>query len=319
MTREREPITHNQPDSGTPTGLGRVVLVAIARSFLGKAQVQARQGRREAVQPIATALRRRAWGSSIKGMGLLSVAAFLSLVATFAKEVSAGPEHGRHCRLRSFAGSSYTVCTFDASRTQISVHWRDGAGKPYGTLEAIRQHFVRTGKVFLFAMNGGMYREDLSPVGYHVEARRKIRHANTRRGPGNFHMLPNGIFYVDKGRAGVMETRAFLRRNRRPSFATQSGPMLVIDGRIHPRFNPTSVHRKLRSGVGVSRDGRTVYFAISEDVVTFYNFAKLFEVKLNAPNALFLDGGSVPQMLAPGLSRRNFGPVGPIVAVAVDQ
>ena len=173
--------------------------------------------------------------------------------------------------------------------------------------------------MFLFAMNGGMYREDLSPAGYHVEARRKIRNANTRRGPGNFHMLPNGIFYVDNGRAGVMETRAFLRRNRRPSFATQSGPMLVIDGRIHPQFNPTSAHRKPRSGVGVSGDGRTVYFAISEGLVTFYNFAKLFEIKLNAPNALFLDGGSVPQMLAPGLARRNFAPVGPIIAVTVAQ
>jgi uncharacterized protein YigE (DUF2233 family) len=245
------------------------------------------------------------------------VTAFLGLAATFATEALAGPEHGRHCSARSFAGSRYTVCQFDPSRTQISIHWRNAAGKPYATLEAVRQYFDRTGKVFLFAMNGGMYREDLSPVGYHVEARRKIRNANTRRGPGNFHMLPNGIFYVDKGRAGVMETRAFLQRNRRPSFATQSGPMLVIDGRIHPRFNPTSAHHKLRSGVGVSGDGRTVYFAISEGLVTFYNFAKLFEIKLNVPNALFLDGGSVPQMLAPGLSRRNFGPVGPIIAVTV--
>jgi uncharacterized protein YigE (DUF2233 family) len=252
-------------------------------------------------------------------MGLLGVTAFLGLAATFATEALAGPEHGRHCSARSFAGSRYTVCQFDPSRTQISIHWRNGAGKPYGTLEAVRRHFDQTGKVFLFAMNGGMYREDLSPVGYHVEARRKIRNANTRRGPGNFHMLPNGIFYVDNGRAGVMETRAFLRRNRRPSFATQSGPMLVIDGRIHPQFNPTSAHRKPRSGVGVSGDGRTVYFAISEGIVTFYNFAKLFEIKLNAPNALFLDGGSVPQMLAPGLSRRNFAPVGPIIAVTVGQ
>ena len=42
--------------------------------------------------------------------------------------------------------------------------------------------------------------------------------------------------FVDGKRAGVMETRAFLRRNKRPQFATQSGPMLVINGRLHPKF-----------------------------------------------------------------------------------
>ena len=337
MTRKLESITHNRSDSGTSTRLAWSELVAIgtwtaavraasgcnsdkiALSAPGEAQEQVRKEGRAPAWPIVTPQRRRTLGTSIKRMGLLCVTGVSSLAAPIASVAVAGPEQAKHCSARSFAGSRYTVCQFDASRTQISIHWRNGAGKPYGTLEAVRRHFDQTGKVFLFAMNGGMYREDLSPVGYHVEARRKIRNANTRRGPGNFHMLPNGIFYVDKGRAGVMETRAFLRRNRRPFFATQSGPMLVIDGRIHPRFNPTSAHHKLRSGVGVSGDGRTVYFAISEGLVTFYNFAKLFEIKLNAPNALFLDGGSVPQMLAPGLSRRNFAPVGPIIAVTVGQ
>ncbi len=219
------------------------------------------------------------------------------------------------CRRMSFAGSAYTVCSFDARKTDISVRWRGADGKAFGSLNALRRSVSQNGKRFLFAMNGGMYHEDLSPVGYYVEQRQKLNSANTRRGPGNFHMLPNGIFFVESGRAGVMETRAFLKRNQRPDFATQSGPMLVINGRLHPRFKANSEHRKPRNGVGVSKDGRTVHFAISEGVVTFYNFAKLFQLKLQTPNALFLDGGSAPQMIAPGISRPSFAPVGPILAV----
>ena len=250
---------------------------------------------------------------------LVAVSALATLLVPMVTSVEARPAAGGYCNRQSFASSSFTVCQFDASKTSISVRWRNGAGKPYGTLEALKRRLVQDGQTVLFAMNAGMYHEDLSPVGYHVEARQKLKNANTRRGPGNFHMLPNGIFYIDGPRAGVMETRAFLRRNRRPSFATQSGPMLVINGRIHPRFKPTSEHRKPRNGVGVSRDGRTVYFAISDSVVTFYNFAKLFQLKLKVANALFLDGGSAPQMIAPGISRPSFAPVGPIVVVTAGK
>ncbi|MGI9522177.1 MAG: phosphodiester glycosidase family protein [Hyphomicrobiaceae bacterium] len=250
---------------------------------------------------------------------LLATAVLGKLLTLTTVEAGARTMTGKSCDRKLFAGSSYTVCKFDVARTKISIRWRNREGRPYGSLAALRRHFARDGRQVLFAMNAGMYHEDLSPVGYYVEARKKLKNANTRRGPGNFHMLPNGIFFVENARAGVMETRAFLKRNRRPLFATQSGPMLVIGGRTHPRFNPTSKHRKLRNGVGVSGDGRTVYFAISDDSVTFYNFAKLFQVKLGVPNALFLDGGSAPQMMAPGISRPSFAPVGPVVVVTAQR
>ena len=245
-------------------------------------------------------------------------AALLALVAALSVMMAALPGIARAepCSSVAYAGSQYTVCRYDARDVDISIHWRNDEGQPYGSLGALRRDVVARNRTFLFAMNAGMYHEDLSPVGYHVENREKLHSANTRRGPGNFHMLPNGIFFVEGQRAGVMETGAFLTRNRRPDFATQSGPMLVIDGRLHPRFNAESEHRKPRNGVGVSVDGRTVYFAISNGVVTFYNFAKLFQVRLKTPNALFLDGGSAPQMLTPEVSKPSFAPVGPIVAVS---
>src|SRR5262245_11553783 len=81
----------------------------------------------------------------------------------------------------------------------------------------------------------------------------KLVQANTNAGPGNFHMKPNGVFYVNGEVAGILETRAFLKQRPQANFATQSGPMLVIDGKIHSRFTRYGGSRKYRSGVG-SRD-----------------------------------------------------------------
>jgi len=246
--------------------------------------------------------------NTLFGVGLATLASFATGTAESANKTE-------NCRGLAYAGNSATVCTFDTRRHKISLRWRQPDDTPFASLYALRSSINQVGETFLFAMNGGMYHDDLSPVGYYVEQRRKLKNANTRPGPGNFHMRPNGIFYLEGRRAGVMETRAFLKRNRRPDFATQSGPMLVIGGRIHPIFKPDSTSRKYRNGVGVTADGHTVHFAISNRPITFYAFAKLFQIKLKTPNALFLDGGSVPQMISSTVSRASFAPVGPIVAV----
>ncbi len=241
---------------------------------------------------------------------------FMSVFAVlFGNRVASAAEH---CRIEHYAGKQYVICRFEASKIEVSVHWRNGNAEPYVTLLGFKNSQLRQGKPLLLAMNGGMYHDDLRPVGYHVENYQRLRKANTRRGPGNFHMLPNGIFFVEKNRIGVMETRAFLRRNRRPQFATQSGPMLVINGRLHPLFKPSWTSAKIRNGVGVSKDGKRVYFVLSDSPVTFYEFGKLFQRHLKAYNALFLDG-SVSQMWSPEISRPSFSRVGPIIAVARRQ
>jgi uncharacterized protein YigE (DUF2233 family) len=129
-------------------------------------------------------------------------------------------------------------------------------------------------------------------------------------------MKPNGVFYVTGASAGVLETGSFLKQRPQVDFATQSGPLLVLNGRLHPRFSHQGGSRKHRSGVGV-RDTSSVIFAISDDEVSFAAFARLFRDGLKCTNALFLDGGSVPSFYSPALKRGgNLLPLGPIVAVS---
>ena len=162
-------------------------------------------------------------------------------------------------------------------------------------------------------MNAGMFQEDFSPLGLFIEGGRTRHGANTHDGAGNFHLKPNGVFFFGQMGAGVMETQRFLDAHLRPDFATQSGPMLVIDGAIHPKLQPDGTSQKIRNGVGVR--GSTIVFAISRDPVTFYRFASLFRDTLGCPDALFLDG-TISSLYAPALGRTlQLLPVGPMVGL----
>ncbi len=220
------------------------------------------------------------------------------------------------CQGVTHDGSSYTVCEADLRRHVVRLFWKKAGSEPYGYLTALPGSLDgRAGQKLLFAINGGMYHPDYRPVGLYVENGRELARVSTRPGPGNFHLRPNGIFFVAGETAGVLETGAFLKQRRVADFATQSGPMLVIDGRLHPRFVRSGGSRKVRSGVGM-RDDNTVVFAVSDAGVSFDEFARLFRDRFKCDNALFLDGGSVPSLYAPGLRPGgNLLPLGPMIAV----
>ena len=227
------------------------------------------------------------------------------------------------CRHENFEDAAYVVCSFDLAKDDLRMFWRDGEGEPYNRFDALADDLMGRGLTLAFAMNGGMYGEDFSPVGLYVEEGKELAPVNTKTVTGapaqipNFYKQPNGIFYLDGKTAGVRATEAYLAAPPAAHFATQSGPMLLIDGKIHPAFIENSTDLKQRDGVGVSSPTE-VHFAISEGGVNLYDFARFFREKLGCDNALFLDGGSAPGIFAPELDRNDppgHGGYGPIIAV----
>jgi uncharacterized protein YigE (DUF2233 family) len=230
------------------------------------------------------------------------------------------------CRSEAFEGVGLTVCTIDLTADRLAMFWRSDDGQPYATFDALAAGLENEGRRLTFAMNAGMYDDDLSPIGLYVEEGRELVAANTTSVAGegaavpNFYKKPNGIFYVGDGTAGVMETGAFLEQRPAVRFATQSGPMLLVGGEIHPAFIEGSTDRKRRDGVCASTPTK-VQLAISEDGVNFHDFARFFRDVLGCKDALFLDGGSAPGLYAPELGRDDapgHGGYGPIIAVTAD-
>ena len=170
-----------------------------------------------------------------------------------------------------------------------------------------------------FAMNAGMYDENYAPIGYTVIEGKEIHSLNLKEGGGNFHLLPNGVMWWDKtGAVQITESNALDEQLKsgqaQPWYATQSGPMLVINNEIHPQFNPNSASAKLRNGAGVCSDG-SIQFVNSDEPVTFYQFAALFKDDLKCPNALFLDGGIASALYAPSIDKHDKKEMGVMIGL----
>lgn len=218
------------------------------------------------------------------------------------------------CEKRDFDGQGYVICTLDAGQEPGLRLWLNGPdGRVLGDFTAVRR-MLAEGEVLGFAMNAGMYHPDFTPVGLYVSDGVSQHDLVTAGGGGNFGMLPNGVFCTGGARPyQVIESRAFARAAPECRIATQSGPMLVIDGALHPRFLVDSDSRYIRNGVGVSPDGQTAWFAISDRAVTFHEFGRLFRDGLGARDALYFDG-SISRLYAPSLGRADFGRrLGPII------
>ena len=219
------------------------------------------------------------------------------------------------CRIKLFEGSRFTVCDPGKGALRLVAADKDEAPK--------RDFSELTGDIpaerVAFAMNAGMFDGAGRPIGLAVVDGRQVHAINIRDGGGNFHLKPNGVFLVRRdGSAGVVTSEAFTL-SPKIAFATQSGPMLVIDGAIHPSFDPDGESRFLRNGVGIGPGGRPL-FVISNEVVSFGKLARFFRDGLKAKNALYFDG-SVSSLWDPANGRMDAGvPLGPmIVALKADQ
>lgn len=192
--------------------------------------------------------------------------------------------------------STYVV---DPKLQPLGMFWKDKSGKLIKSFGNLRQTLAADKQELVFAMNGGMFKKGLSPQGLYVENGKTLAPLDTvQKGYGNFYLQPNGVFYLtDDKQAVVVQTKDFVH-TAGVQFATQSGPMLVIDSRIHPVFVQGSKNVNIRNGVGILPDGK-VLFAISKDRVNLYDFANFFLQK-GCANALYLDG-VVSRMYLPAL------------------
>jgi uncharacterized protein YigE (DUF2233 family) len=217
------------------------------------------------------------------------------------------------CAAAARADDRFTVITVDPGKQDLRLFLQDDTGQPFKGLGRLAQWLEQRGQRLAFGMNAGMYHADFSPVGLLVQNGKEVAPLNLASGKGNFFLKPNGVFLLTRRGAQVVESSAYPAAAKDVLLATQSGPMLVVDGAIHPAFNPESQSRYIRNGVGVA-DGK-IHFVISNYSVTFHELASFFRDELKCRDALYLDG-SVSSLYAPRLFRNDIrAPLGPLIGV----
>jgi len=205
-----------------------------------------------------------------------------------------------------FKNEHYEVYIVDLNTDNIELFLNDDNGKPLTNFKNLKAYIKQQGKTLSFATNGGMFHATKKPVGlYRAKSKNSFPKdfyaLNKKNDTGNFFLQPNGVFAVtNDNRIILKETIAFEKVKNQTIYATQSGPMLVIDGKIHPKFNKSSKNTNIRSGVGYI-NSKTAVFILSKTPVTFYDFASLFKDEYKCNNALYLDG-VISQMYYPTTS-----------------
>ncbi|MEM6265946.1 MAG: phosphodiester glycosidase family protein [Pseudomonadota bacterium] len=216
------------------------------------------------------------------------------------------------CRKVTFEETPLTHCVADPARHTLSTVLSPDGGQPFGSLSAYAKT-VEADTIAL-AVNAGAFGDDLRPLGYYVESGERRALLNQADGSGNFFLKPNGVLFGSESKWQILTTQDFLAKVRdRPRFGTQSGPMLVIKGVLHPQFQEDGPSRAIRHGVGLGADG-TAHFVISDAPLSFGKFARFFKNRLGTPNAIAL-GGPVTALWDPASGRLDDKRVGPLLVV----
>lgn len=218
-----------------------------------------------------------------------------------------------------FDGKRYLISTVDLEKESLQLFLGDGHGKYFNNFESIDRWLAERKQKLVFAMNAGMFHPGFAPVGLFVDHGRTIGKLNLDNAEGNFFLKPNGVFAITDAGATIIESARFPALAagggvEKVQLATQSGPLLVINGKLHPAFHASSDSRLFRNGVGVVST-KHVVFAISKEPVNFHEFARLFRDEFKCANALFLDGSISSVYTGDAKQSVTRFPLGPIVGI----
>ena len=138
----------------------------------------------------------------------------------------------------------------------------------------------------LIAINGGFFDHDFHPLGL------RIGHQRQHNPLKNISWW--GIFYIKNNQAHIDSVRHYTN-NKEVDFAVQSGPRLLVNGKI---LSLKTGYAE-RSALGITKEGLVIIAVTKNFPMTTEDLAQILKRSpLNCTNALNLDGGSSSQLIA---------------------
>lgn len=208
--------------------------------------------------------------------------------------ISAAPSSGAELIDYRFHDFVISTCKINLRLDTVRMFWKDDDKRVLGRFSRLQAWLRTQGDDVVCATNAGIYDEDYRPRGLYIEKGVTLRKLNVRKNAyGNFYLQPNGVFLIRDQQADIVDTDHFAaeRDALLPGvlFATQSGPLLIQNGKINTTFSIGSENRLVRNAVCMTSP-HDIVLALSRGPINFYEFAQFLRDKIGCTNALYLDG-----------------------------
>jgi uncharacterized protein YigE (DUF2233 family) len=183
-------------------------------------------------------------------------------------------------------------CPFDLTHRPLKVFYLNQAGEAFRSIAALEEDLHLHHEHLLCATNGALFDVGEKPLGWLVVDGVRLHPLNQRQeGSGNFYLQPNGALVIDAAGASIMSTNEVSARELQLAPITiglQSGPILIRDGVINPRFLADSTSRFTRNAVCLLSPAHGVLLYAPEPVSLFEFSQALLD--FGCRDALYLDG-----------------------------
>jgi uncharacterized protein YigE (DUF2233 family) len=222
-------------------------------------------------------------------------------------------------------GNSYTTYVADLKAESVRIHISDKKNSKYTSFGNLVKDLDKKGREVKMVMNAGIFQANQEPLGLLIDSFTEKGLLNlTDPNDDNFFLKPNGVFYItDKDEAAIDTTEAFHEKFKTKEaaatikYGTQSGPQLLINGKVHRSFTKGSRNGNIRNGVGIISPTKVV-FIISNGRVNLHDFASFFKDVYKCKNALYLDG-AISLMYAPPVRKDLGGEFSGMISVTTDK
>ena len=217
---------------------------------------------------------------------------------------------------KSHSHESFIDFKVDQSKHRIELRLLDENGKPLGSFKRLKNELDGKGQDLIFSMNAGIYMQNQMPLGLYIENSKTYRKLNTKKNLyGNFYLNPNGVFLISNGKAHILESDLFNKfsRDHPIEYATQSGPLLLINGKYNKSLSKYDKNKVIRNAICINSRNE-VTFSISKKSVSFSEMSRHLSEDLMCKSALYLDG-SISGAYKDQITTSNFNLYGPLFLV----
>ena len=173
------------------------------------------------------------------------------------------------------------VFRIDLEKNQLALI----TAKTLALKNASADQFAEHSKALL-SINGGFFDHEFNPLGLRIN-NKKLENPLKR-------ISWWGIFYVKNNKPHISNVRHF-DQDAEIDFAVQSGPRLIIKGKI-PSLKPGLADR---SALGITADGKVIILVSTSSAMSTKDLAKMMKsAPLSCTDAINLDGGNSSQLFA---------------------